>query len=256
MRIFHISQCSLSLLCLLNTTWKLCDGVKTHIYLHWSILCSQSKQLIKFSCYWVCGFTVKSKACFAGNSLVKCSCILTQSRKWDGYFCAVVLWLITHIFEADCSRPTLRSDWLTTDSPFLTERQAWPEQNRRRITWEAPVPHPARHQVSFGSLDGSRSRRLLAQSLVQSLSVQHHAVVEICRYQVVLTGKHRRVTLTGNACLTSSCHDGCIYQRVFDGEVETFFGVSFQIFNKLEIFLVPRLHVGQHLHTLTTQTQP
>lgn len=131
---------------------------------------------------------------------------------------------------------------------------ARPVQNRRRITWEAPVPHPACHQISFGSLDGSRSRRLLAQSLVQSLSVQHHAIVEICRYQVVLAGKHRRVTLTGNVCLTSSCHGGCVYQRVFDGEVETFFCVSFQMFNKLEIFLVLRLHVGQHLHTLTVKT--
>lgn len=195
---------------------------------------------------------MKSKACFAGNTLVKCSCILTQSRKWDGYFCAVVFWLITHIFKADGSRPTLRSDWFTTDSPVLYERQACPEQEKNHLRsscstscvspdllWVSgwvPVPTPAGSESrSEPERTASRRRRNLPLSGCAGRKTQTRHV-------------------TGNVCLTSSCHGGCVYQRVFDGEVETFFCVSFQMFNKLEIFLVLRLHVGQHLHTLTVKT--
>lgn len=41
------------------------------------------------------------------------------------------------------------------------------------------------------------------------------------------------------------------YQRVSDGQVERFLRFLLQSFNKLKVFWILRLQVGQHLHTLT-----
>lgn len=58
------------------------------------------------------------------------------------------------------------------------------------------------------------------------------------------------VEILKTECISQEKKPISTHQRVFDGKVVRFLCFALQSFDKLEIFWILRLHVGQHLHTL------